>query len=52
MTVNAALAFPISVFESHVTINEQYLFQKVVALGRQVLNPLIMIPCCSWATAA
>ena len=44
MTVNAALAFPISVFESHVTINEEYLFQKIVALGRQVLNPLIMIP--------
>ena len=44
MTVNAALAFPISVFESHVTINEEYIFQKVVALGRQVLNPLIMIP--------
>ena len=31
-------------FESHVTINEEYVFQKVVALGRQVLNPLIMIP--------
>lgn len=44
MTVNAALTFPISVFESHVTINEEYVFQKVVALGRQVLNPLIMIP--------
>lgn len=44
MTVNAALTFPISVFESHVTIHEQYVFQKVVALGRQVLNPLIMIP--------
>ena len=44
MTVNAALTFPISVFESHVTINEQYLFQKLVAMGRQVLNPLIMIP--------
>ena len=44
MTVNAALTFPISVFESHVTINEQYLFQKAVALMRQVLNPLIMIP--------
>lgn len=44
MTVNAALTFPISVFESHVTIHEQYIFQKVVALGRQVLNPLIMIP--------
>ena len=44
MTVNAALTFPISVFESHVTINERYLFQKVVAMGKQVLNPLIMIP--------
>ena len=31
-------------FESHVTINEQYLFQKLVAMGKQVLNPLIMIP--------
>ena len=27
MTINAAISFPISVFESHVTINEQYLFQ-------------------------
>ena len=44
MTVNAAITFPISAFESHVTINEQYIFQKVVALGRQVLNPLILIP--------
>lgn len=44
MTVNAALTFPISVFESHVTINEQYLFQKIVTMGKQVLNPLIMIP--------
>ena len=44
LSVNAALTFPISVFESHVTINEQYLFQKLVAMGKQVLNPLIMIP--------
>jgi KUP system potassium uptake protein len=44
MTVNAALTFPISVFESHVTINERYLFQKIVTMGKQVLNPLIMIP--------
>ena len=44
MSVNAALTFPISVFESHVTINERYLFQKIVAMGKQVLNPLIMIP--------
>lgn len=44
LSVNAALTFPISVFESNVTINEQYLFQKLVAMGKQVLNPLIMIP--------
>lgn len=44
MTVNAALTFPISVFESHVTINERYMFQKIVGMGKQVLNPLIMIP--------
>ena len=44
MSVNAALTFPISVFESHVTINERYLFQRIVGMIRQVLNPLIMIP--------
>ena len=44
MTVNAAIQFPISVFESHVTIHEQYLFQKLVNMGKQVLNPLLMIP--------
>ena len=44
MTVNAALYFPVSVFESHVTINERYLFQKIVYMGKQVLTPLIMIP--------
>lgn len=44
MTVNAAIYFPISVFESNVTINERYLFQKLVYMGKQVLNPLIMIP--------
>jgi len=44
LTVNAALTFPISVFESHVTINERYTFQKIVGMGKQVLNPLIMIP--------
>ena len=44
MTVNAAVYFPISVFESHVTIHERYFFQKIVNMGKQVLNPLIMIP--------
>lgn len=44
LSISAALSFPISVFESHVMINEAYLFQKIVAMGKTVLNPLIMIP--------
>ena len=44
LSVNAALTFPLSVFESHITINERYLFQKIVGMIKQVLNPLIMIP--------
>ena len=44
LSVNAALTFPLSVFESHITINERYTFQKIVSMIKQVLNPLIMIP--------
>ncbi len=44
MTVNAAIHLPLSVFESNIIIHEQYLFQKIVAMGKQVLNPLLMIP--------
>ena len=44
LSFNAAIAFPISVFESHVMINERYVFQKLVAMIKSVLNPLIMIP--------
>lgn len=48
MSVNAALSLPISVFESHITIHERYLFQKILAMGKQVLNPLLMIPLLLW----
>lgn len=44
MSLTAALSFPLSVFESHVTIYERYLFQKIVLMGKQVLNPLLTIP--------
>ncbi|MBO4854038.1 MAG: lipopolysaccharide biosynthesis protein [Oscillospiraceae bacterium] len=44
MTVNSAIYLPLSVFNSHITIHERYLFQKIVAMGKQVLNPLLMIP--------
>ena len=44
LSVNAAITFPLSVFESHITIHERYLFQKLVSMLKQVLNPLVMIP--------
>ncbi len=44
LSVNAAITFPLSVFESHITIHERYLFQKMVSMLKQVLNPLVMIP--------
>lgn len=44
LTVNAAITFPLSVFESHIMINEHYLFQKAVYMIKQVFNPLVMIP--------
>lgn len=44
MSINAGLAFPLSVFDSHVNINERYLFQKLVSMLKTVVNPLVMIP--------
>lgn len=44
MSLTAALSFPFSVFESHVTIHERYLFQKILLMAKQVLNPLLTIP--------
>lgn len=44
MTINAALNFPLMVFDANIMIHERYLFQKVVAMGKLVLNPLVMIP--------
>ena len=44
MSVNAALSFPVSVFESNVNINERYLFLKLVAMAKSVLSPMISIP--------
>ena len=48
MSLTAALSFPFSVFESHVTIYERYLFQKILLMGKQVLNPLLTIPLLLW----
>lgn len=44
MIFNLAISFPGSVFSSHITANEQYIFQRVVNIARVLLNPFLTLP--------
>lgn len=44
MIFNLAISFPGSVFSSHITANEQYIFQRVVNILRVLLNPCLTLP--------
>ena len=44
LLVPMVLSFPFGVFNSIITINEKYIFQKVLNLIRILIVPLIMIP--------
>lgn len=44
MIFNLAISFPGSVFSSHITANEQYIFQRVVLILRNILNPFLTLP--------
>lgn len=44
LTLNLAISFPSSVFTSIITANEQFIFQKLLNLGKQVVSPLVCIP--------
>lgn len=44
MVFNIALSFPASVFQSHVTANEKYVFQKSLQLIKVIANPFITLP--------
>lgn len=44
MVFNIALSFPASVFNSHVTANEKYIFQKALQLIKVIANPFITLP--------
>lgn len=44
MVFNIALTFPASVFDSYVTANEKYIFQKVMQMVKTIVNPFIMLP--------
>lgn len=44
MVINIAISFPASVFDSNVTANERYIFQRVVNLLKSILNPFLALP--------
>ena len=44
MVFNIALSFPASVFNSNITANEKYIFQKMVGICNSILSPMIMLP--------
>ncbi|MEW9094150.1 MAG: oligosaccharide flippase family protein [Clostridiaceae bacterium] len=44
MVFNIALSFPASVFNSHITANEEYIFQKLLQMIKTIINPFVMFP--------
>jgi len=44
MVFNMAFSFPAIVFNSHVTANEEYIFQKVLQMIKLIANPFVMLP--------
>ena len=44
MVFNIALSFPASIFNSYITANEEYVFQKLLQMIKTLLNPMIMLP--------
>lgn len=44
MVLNLALSFPASVFNSHITANEQFIFQKSLQMIKVVANPFVVLP--------
>lgn len=44
MVFNLAISFPTSVFNSYVTANEEYIFQKILLLIKTVVSPFVMLP--------
>lgn len=44
MVFNLSLSFPASVFNSYITANEEYVFQKLLQMIKVVISPLVMLP--------
>ncbi len=44
MVVNLAISFPSIVFTSHITANEQFIFQKLLQIIKTMVNPFMVLP--------
>ncbi len=44
MTINLALSFPCSIFDSYVVSQERFTFQKILIIITALLNPLMTLP--------
>lgn len=44
LVINIAISFPGIVFNSYITANEKFVFQKIVEIIRIVINPFIVLP--------
>lgn len=44
LTINTAIYFPSTVFDSYINVNERFIFAKTIFILKQFINPLVMIP--------
>ena len=44
LVFNIAISFPISVFQSHIAANEQYVFQNLLQMLKTIINPFLILP--------
>lgn len=44
LVINLAISFPNIVFNSHITANEKFIFQKLIQMIKIVLNPFVVLP--------
>lgn len=44
LVINLALTFPSSIFDSIISANEQFVFQRIVSILGVIFNPLICLP--------
>lgn len=44
MVFNIAISFPVIVFDSYITVNEKYVFQKILLIIKTIVSPFLLIP--------